>query len=160
MVPLDAVHELLQRRHARAREGGAEPTARVETGDLGGGEVLHLPGGPSGEDLLDIGGAPQVVVVDDDELSVPGLLDVVLHPGDAQLGRLVHGGQRVLGRVRGSAPVGDDQRHHLGVGGPGWGDGDEENGGPQECGGGGGNSARVHAYSSRERSVASQTDQL
>ena len=84
MVKIDAVHVLLQRRHARARVGGAEPAARVQTRDLGGGEVLHLPGRPAGEDLLHVGGAPEAVVVEDDEFAVPGALDVVLDPDGAE----------------------------------------------------------------------------
>src|SRR5690606_11556866 len=148
-VALHAPQILRQRRHTRARVGGSEPAAGVQPGDLRGGEVLHLPRRTVGEDLLRVGGALEVVVVDHHEFAVLGALDVVLHPADAEFGRLVHGGQRVLGSVGGSAPVGDDRRRGAEVVGPGAGRGDQEAGGGQERGGRGGNCARVHAYSSR-----------
>src|SRR5690606_14422945 len=141
-------HELLQRRHARARVGRREPAARVQAGDLRGGEVLHLPRGPPREDLLGIGGAPQVVVVDDDEGAVLGALYVVLHPLDAQRRRPADGRQRVLGRGSGGAPAGDDDGGRR-RGGPRGGDGEQEGGGPREGGDRGGDRPRVHTYSLR-----------
>ncbi len=147
MVQLHTVHELLQRRHTRARVARAEPAARVQTGDLGGGEVPHLPGRPIGEDLLHVGRAFQVVVVEDDEFTVLRALHVVLDPADAQIGGLVHGGQRVLRSVGRSPPVGDDRGHV--VAGPGVGGGQQKRGSSQERGRRCGYSARVHAYSSR-----------
>lgn len=85
--------------------------------------------------------------MEDDQFTVLGALDVVLHPRETEVGGRVDGGERVLGRVRGGAPVGDGHHRAVGAGGLGARDGEQGRGQAHEHTGDSGDGAETHADS-------------
>ena len=119
-VPANQVDRFLPGWNLRSRERLAEPAARVEPLDLRQRQIADAPAlahaavdfflhEAAGKELTHVGRALQRVVVQADELAVPGHAEVLLH----EIGALFDGkpvrGERVLRRVRGRPAVRDER---------------------------------------------------
>jgi predicted lipoprotein len=80
-----------------AAEAFAEPSARVQAADAGPWHVLDRPSS--------VRGAVEGLVVDNDEPSVPGQVDVALDGVGAQVEGPAEGGHRIFRGVGHGAPV-------------------------------------------------------